>query len=104
MDVVSVPKVKGSWRVVIDEKARLRMAPIEEAQAAWKLCQITGKTTVAGGRTQLNLHDGRNLLVKKDDYQTGGVLRLEVPSQKILGHYPLGEGAQVLVTAGRHAG
>lgn len=104
MDVVSVPKAKGAWRVFIDDKARLRMVPIDDAAAAWKLCQITGKTTIAGGQTQLNLHDGRNLLVKKDDYKTGGVLRLELPSQKILGHFPLGEGVQVLVTAGRHAG
>ena len=104
MDVVAVPKVKGAWRVFIDGKARLRLVPIDEQQAAWKLCQVTGKTTLAGGRTQLNLHDGRNVLVKKDDYKTGAVLRLELPSQKILGHFPLGEGVQVLVTAGRHAG
>ena len=104
MDVVSVPKTKQSFRVFIDEKARLRLLPIDDKQASWKLVQINGKTTIAGGRTQLNLHDGRNLLVKKDDYATGGVLRLEVPSQKILGHFPLDAGALVLITDGRHAG
>ncbi|MHB8634531.1 MAG: 30S ribosomal protein S4e [Thermoplasmatota archaeon] len=104
MDVLFVPKLKTAWRVMIDEKARLRLAPIDDQAALWKLCQITGKTTIKGGQTQLNLHDGRNVLVKKDDYHTGGVLRIELPSQKILGHFPLGEGAQVLVTAGRHAG
>lgn len=104
MDVVSVPKTKQSWRVFIDDKARLRLVPIEAGQAGWKLAQITGKTTVAGGRTQLNFHDGRNLLVKKDDYATGDVLRLELPSQKVLGHFPLKEGSSVLITDGRHAG
>lgn len=104
MDVVSIPKTKQAWRVFIDDKARLRVIPIESAQAGWKLAQITGKSTVAGGQTQLNLHDGRNLLVKKDDYSTGDVLRLEVPGQKVVGHFPLKEGSQVLITDGRHAG
>jgi small subunit ribosomal protein S4e len=104
MDVVAVPKTKQAWRVFIDDKARLRLMPIEASQAAWKLAQITGKTTVSGGRTQLNFHDGRNLLVKKDDYSTGDVLRLELPTQKVLGHFPLKEGSSVLITDGRHAG
>src|SRR5688572_31194218 len=38
-----------------------------------------------------SFHDGRNLLVKKDDYATGDVLRLELPTQKVLGHFPLKE-------------
>ena len=104
MDVVSIPKTKQAWRVFIDDKARLRLVPIEAGQAAWKLAQITGKTTVSGGRTQLNFHDGRNLLVKKDDYHTGDVLRLELPTQKVLGHFPLKAGSSVLITDGRHAG
>ena len=104
MDVVTIPKTKQAWRVFIDDKARLRVLPIESAQAGWKLAQITGKTTVSGGQTQLNLHDGRNQLVKKDDYATGDVLRLEVPAQKVVGHFPLKEGSQVLITDGRHAG
>jgi small subunit ribosomal protein S4e len=104
MDVISIPKVKQSWRVMYDDKARLVLSPIEEKQATWKLCRILGKTTVTGGRTQLNLHDGRNLLVKKDDYKTGDTLRLEIPSQKIVGHFPFQNGAQVLITGGQHAG
>ncbi len=104
MDVIHVPKLKQAWRVVIDDKARMRFAEVTEKDATWKFCQINGKTTVKGGKTQLNLHDGRNLLVKKDDYKTGDVLRLELPSQKIMGHHKLAEGETVLVTGGRHAG
>jgi len=104
MDTVAVPKVGKAWRVTIDEKARLRLAPIDAQNATWKLAQVASKTTVTGGRTQLNLHDGRNLLVQKDSYATGDVLRIEVPSQKVLGHFPLKEGAQVFITDGRHAG
>lgn len=104
MDLVQIPKSKGAWRVTIDEHARLRCVPVDEKQAGWKLAQIVAKTTISGGRTQLNMHDGRNVIVKKDDYKTGDVLRLELPSQKIIGHFPLKAGADVFITDGQHAG
>ncbi len=104
MDVVSVPKLKRAWRMTVDHKARLRLVEVSAKDAGWKLCQINNKTTIRGGQTQLNLHDGRNLLVKKDDYKTGDVLRLDLPDQKITGHFPLNEGAEVMITAGQHAG
>lgn len=104
MDILYIPKLDKAWRVMIDPKSRLRFMPVASKEAGWKLVQLTGKSIIRGGKTQLNLHDGRNLLVKKDDYKTGDVLRLEVPDQKITGHYPLADGAQVLVTGGRHAG
>lgn len=104
MDVVSVPALKKAWRVAIDDKARIRFVEVGEKDSAWKLAQIKNKTTVKGGKTQLNLHDGRCLLIKKDDYSTGDVLKLELPTQKIIGHFRFEEGAEVLVTGGRHAG
>lgn len=104
MDVIHVPKLKRAWRMTIDHKARLRTVEISAKDAGWKLAQIRSKSTITGGRTQLHLHDGRNLTVKKDDYKTGDVLRIEVPAQEITGHFPLNEGAEVLITAGQHAG
>jgi small subunit ribosomal protein S4e len=104
MDVVSVPAMKKAWRVAIDDKARIRFVEVGEKEGTWKLAQIKNKTTVTGGKTQLNLHDGRCLLIKKDDYSTGDVLKLELPTQKIIGHFRFEEGAEVLVTGGRHAG
>lgn len=104
MDVISVPAMKKAWRVAIDDKARIRFVEVGEKEGTWKLAQIKDKTTIVGGKTQLNLHDGRCLLIKKDDYKTGDVLKLELPSQKILGHFRFEEGAEVLVTGGRHAG
>ena len=56
----------------------------------------TKKTTLPGGKTQLNLHDGRNVIVAKDGWKSGDVVKLEVPSQKILETYKLGKGNMVL--------
>jgi small subunit ribosomal protein S4e len=104
MDVVTVPDMKKSWRAIVDDKSRIRFVEVADSEAGWKLCQIRNKATVKGGKTQLNLHDGRNMLVKKDDYKTGDVLKLELPTQKIIGHHKFEVGADVLVTGGRHAG
>jgi small subunit ribosomal protein S4e len=104
MDVVSMPKIKTYYRMVMDRRGKLQLVKVPETKAAWKLCRIENKTTVPGGKTQLNLHDGRNLLVEKDDYKTGDVLKLEVPSQKILDHYSLDKGSLALITSGSHVG
>ena len=104
MDVISVPKLKANYRMLLDDKGKLTLEPISEDHAAWKLCRIESKNTISGGRTQLNLHDGRNILLEKDAYKTGDVLKVEVPSQKILDCYALGEGSMAMVVSGAHAG
>lgn len=103
-DVVSINGTDLAWRCVLDNKGRLRFSSLKKAESAWKLVQIKNKTTVKGGKTQLNLHDGRNLLVAQDDYKTGDVLKLELPSQTVLGHFKLEEDAKVLIVGGRHTG
>ena len=104
MDVVQVPATKQAFRVLLDRHARLVLAPIAEADARWKLSRVQNKTTVPGGKTQLNLHDGRNILVPKTEYKTGDVLKIEVPSQKVLGAHKFSAGNLGLVVDGAHAG
>jgi small subunit ribosomal protein S4e len=104
MDVVSVPKLDQNWRVLIDTRGRLALTEMAKANAGWKLCRIEDKTTVPGGLQQLNLHDGRNVLVKEAPYKTGDVLKIKLPEQKIMEHYPLHEGAHALITGGTHVG
>jgi len=104
MDVVAFPKVNAYYRMVVDRRGKLSLVKVPEAKASWKLCRIENKTTVRGGKTQLNLHDGRNILVDKDDYKTGDVLKIEVPSQKILDTYRMEQGNIALIVSGSHVG
>ena len=104
MDVVSLDETKAHYRMLVDSRGRMRLLAIEAPEAKWKLCRVEGKTTVRGGKTQLNLHDGRNLLLPKDAHKTGTTLKVGVPEQKVLGHFELGEGATALVTGGQHVG
>lgn len=104
MDVVSIPKLDQNYRMLLDRKGKFRLVHIGEGEERWKLCRIENKTTVKGGRTQLNLHDGRNIIVKENKYRTGDVLKVEVPSQKILEVYPIAKGNTAMIISGAHAG
>jgi small subunit ribosomal protein S4e len=104
MDVLSLKETKAHYRMLVNVRGRMSLVPIGEAEADWKLCRVEDKTTVRGGKTQINLHDGRNILLPKDAYKTGATLRIHVPDQKVVEHYELGKGAPVLVTAGKHVG
>jgi len=104
MDVLSLHETKSHYRMLVDARGRMTLVGIEDGDSKWKLCRVEDKTTVRGGKTQLNLHDGRNLLLAKDAYKTGATLKIHVPGQKVVEHYELSKGAPVLVTAGQHVG
>jgi len=104
MDVLSFAVTKAHYRMLVNTRGKMALVPIEEADANWKLCRVEDKTTVRRGKTQLNLHDGRNVLLEKDAYKTGATLKVHVPDQKVVEQYELGKGAPVLVTGGQHVG
>lgn len=104
MDVISIPDMGEHYRMLFDARGRLTLTPIDAERAKWKLARIDGKTTIRGGRMQINLHDGRNILVDKDVYRTGDVLKIDVPGQKILKHLKMEENNRALVIGGRHRG
>lgn len=104
MDVVSIPKTKENYRALLDSKGKLRPIRISKDRATWKLARIENITTIKGGRKQLNLHDGRNVLAGDEPYRTGDVLKIELPSQKVLNYYPLAKGNVAMIIGGNHSG
>lgn len=103
MDVIEIPKTESVYRVLSDEKGRLILHPIPEENREFKLCKITDKTTVKGGKTQLNLHDGRNYL-DEGKYKVGDVIILKVPDPGIKEVINFEEGTIGLITGGKHTG
>ena len=105
MDTISIPKMEAHYRMLVDTHGRLTLQPIAAAAAGWKLCRIEDKITVAAGKTQLNLHDGRNIVVKDAAaHKTGDVLKLKLPEQKVMEHFALKAGAPAYVLGGSHTG
>jgi len=102
-DILGFPDRDEYYRVFPDEGGRLGLTPISAAAADSKLAKITDKTTVAGDRTQLNLHDGANLVVEDDAYAAGDSI-VVTPDNEIVAHFEYGEGALVTAVDGQHAG
>ncbi|QLH75343.1 MAG: 30S ribosomal protein S4e [Methanomassiliicoccales archaeon] len=104
MDVVSIPKLNQNYRMMLDRKGKFRLVPISEGKEKWKLCRIDGKTTLSGGKVQLNMNDGRCIIVEKDVWKCGDVVKIELPSQKILDTYRLAKGNVAFIISGSHVG
>src|SRR5574344_375948 len=104
MDVISIPKMNLNYRMLITDKGKLALVPIDADEAAWEICKIMDKTVVKGGKIQLNLSGGRNILLDKNDYTCGDSLKIAFEGQAIMDHYALAAGNTVLIKEGAHSG
>jgi small subunit ribosomal protein S4e len=104
MDVLTIPKANENFRALLDSRGKIRPIKISKDRAKWKLVRIENISTIKGGKTQLNLHDGRNILTDKGKNKPGDVLKIELPSQKILDSYALEKGNVAMIIGGKHSG
>jgi small subunit ribosomal protein S4e len=103
MDVISLPAMKKHYRTMIDDHGRIQFVEIKAAESQWKLLRVENKTVVKGGKVQLNLHDGTNMISDKK-VKTGDVLQLSLPDMKIKKVIEFKEGAQSFIIGGAHVG
>jgi small subunit ribosomal protein S4e len=104
MDTIVIPKMGLAFRMLLSEKGKFILVPISVDEAKVKLCRIENKTTVKDGKFQINLSGGRNIILDKNDYKVGDTLKIEVPDQKVIEHYPAKSGAKVLIVKGSQSG
>jgi len=103
MDVVSIPKSGKHFRIVVDRKGRLVPLEIKDEEASTKLAKVTRKHTVPGGKTNLTLHDGRNMLAD-NHILVGDSIALSLPDGKLSKHLKREKDCSCLVMEGKHAG
>ncbi len=112
MDVLEIIDTEEFFRMIPVPVKVMSLIPIPKEEASYKLCRIENKTTVKGGHIQLNLHDGRNILVRVSDptnpvedvYRTMGTVKIGLPNNELLDYYPLEKGSVVIVIGGRNVG
>jgi len=111
MDVISIRDMEKWYRVLPSEKG-LALHPINKDEAEVKLCRVENKTILKGGQVQLNLHDGKNLLIKvkdpnkheEDVFKTLDTVKITLPSHEVHGHLKLAEGVPALIVGGKNIG
>ena len=109
MDIVAIPSIDQYYRVVPDNTRFLTLIKISKEDARYKFVRIINKTTVKHGNIQLNLEDGRNILIPKEkisemNYPTLTTLKIELPSQNVAKAYELKEGKYAIIIGGRNVG
>jgi small subunit ribosomal protein S4e len=108
MDVLTIEKMNKSYRILPSSFHQFVLHEISGEEANYKLCRIKNKKWIKGGQLQLNLHDGRNLLInvqdprnpKEDSYKVMDVLKISVPDQAILKTIRFKTGSLAIITAG----
>lgn len=111
MDVISLPSVQTSFRVLPTSKG-LTPYTIDDRESDFKLCRIEDKTLVKNGNVQLNLHDGSNIFLRAEDseapkeevYETLNTLQLSLPEKEILNQIEMKEKDFAIITGGKNIG
>jgi len=111
MDVISISDSGKHFRLLPSEKG-LTLHPIDEAEADFKLCRVENKNTIKNGHVQLDLHDGRNLVIRvndprnpeEDTYHTLDILKIRLEDQLILEHLKMSEGTLAMFIDGENVG
>jgi len=106
MDTLSLAApLDAHYRVVKDRRGKLTLVTIPSTESAVKIGRVRFKHAVNGGRVEVTLHDGRNLLVTASTpYRVGDSVKIALPDQKVVEHLPLAPGALAYVAGGSHVG
>ena len=102
-DIVSMPDIKEQYIMLYDKTGHLYPQKISKEDAEHKVVKIIGKKILPGKKLQINLFDGRNLLVDKGEYIVGDTLLLSTDN-KIKKHLKFEKGATIYLIGGKHKG
>ncbi len=105
-DIISIPKTGKYYRILRDAKGRHKTIQVDAEAAQSRLVKITNKTIIKGGKVQLNLRDGSNIIAD-NTYKSGDSIVLSLKDgemNKIIDHFPYQAGNVVMVIGGKHSG
>ena len=105
-DIISLPKINKFYSILRDKNGRHVSIEIDAEAAKTRLCKIKNKTIIPGGKVQLNMRYGANLLAD-NTYKAGDTIILSLEPEtrfKIVDHFPFAVGNMAMVTGGRHSG
>jgi len=103
MDTISIPDTNEYYRLLYNEKGKFKLDKINKVETEQKVIKIVNKKILKKKITQLNLYDGTNLLIKKDEFKVGDTIIID-PKNNIKKHIKLGKGAIIYFTGGKFIG
>ncbi len=103
-DILAFVEREEFYRVFPDEGGRLALTEIDADAADSRLGKVVKKQQVAGGDTQLTLHDGTTLLADDDTITQNDSIVVSNDDKSVVAHFSYEEGALVTAVDGEHAG
>ena len=104
MDVVQIPDIKKSYRILYDTNRRLILHEIPEEEANFKLCRVARKSVIKGGLVQLAFHDGKTSAGDFKEFCLHDVAKITLPDFKVSERIAFEKGAEALVIGGTNVG
>ena len=65
IDVIEISELNERYRLLYNKNNKFYLQPIDKDETEIKPCKVIGKTVISGGKIQLNLNDGRNIISNK---------------------------------------
>ncbi len=103
LDVVTIVPSKKYFVLDLTENGKFVAREISEKESMNKVSKITGKKSLRGKKTQINLIDGRNF-ISNVKCVVGDSVLIDFKGNKIEKCVPLKDKAKVIIFAGKHAG
>lgn len=103
-DIISFPKINKHYMILVDEKGRHTEHEISADAAKVQLVKIANKTTIVGGKTQINLTSGVNF-IGDNSYKGKDSLVIGIVGDGrfvVQQHFPFAVGNMAVVIGGQH--
>lgn len=104
MDIVRIPQIGKSWRILYDKKGYLRFHEIDEGESKYKLAKIVGKHPFKGGKSQLSLHDGKTIVGDFGDIRVDDTVKVSLPDLEVEERISCRTGNLALIIGGKNVG
>lgn len=111
MDIIYLKPANAYYRVLPNNVNELALMKISAEEASFKLSRVTGKRLLKDKKAQINLHDGRCVVVDVSDsfnvqipYRLMDAVKLSLPDGQILEHVPLEAGTYASIIGGTKIG
>lgn len=104
MDVINIPKLGVSYRVLYDVKGRFVLVKLNKKQSDFKLCRIQKKAIGPNKVCYLVTHDGRTLRFSDPDIQINDTIKYNVLTGEIMETYKMKVNNSVFISNGNNKG
>jgi len=102
-DILTLPGIKKNYKIGLSENKKIVLEEVNNEKADLKIFKIIGKKILPKKKVQLNLMQGKNIILE-EKAKVGDSLVLNLKNNKVIKIIPMEKGKEAFVIKGRHMG